>query len=76
MVEVKLVNSEGSIELLVKDNGQGFSLEELEESPPGYHGLNIIKERAETLGGELHISTSPGDGTALMVSLPIDKVRM
>ncbi len=75
-VEIKLENSDEVIEMLVKDNGQGFSLEDLEESPPGYHGLNIIKERAETLGGELHISTSPGDGTALMVSLPLDKVRL
>jgi signal transduction histidine kinase len=62
--------------MIVKDNGRGFSLEKLEESPLGYHGLNIIKERAETLGGELHISTSPGDGTALMVTLPLDRVRM
>ena len=61
---------------MIKDNGQGFILEELEESPAGYHGLNIIRERAETLGGELDISTSPGYGTALMVTLPLDKVRM
>lgn len=75
-VEIRLESSDEVVEMLVKDNGQGFSLEEIEESPPGYHGLNIIKERAETLGGELNISTSPGDGTALMIILPLDKVRM
>jgi signal transduction histidine kinase len=75
-VEVKLENTKEAVEMLVKDNGQGFTLDDLEESPPGYHGLNIIKERAETLGGELNISTSPGEGTALMVSLPIEKVRL
>jgi len=30
----------------------------------------------EMLGGVLNISTSPGEGTAVMVSLPIDKVRL
>jgi len=75
-VEVKLENNKEVVEMIVKDNGQGFSLSDLEESPPGYHGLNIIKERAETLGGELNISTAPGEGTALMVSLPLEKVRL
>jgi signal transduction histidine kinase len=75
-VEIKLENSKEAVDMIVKDNGQGFSLTELEESPPGYHGLNIIKERAETLGGSLNISTSPGEGTALMVSLPLEKVRL
>jgi signal transduction histidine kinase len=75
-VEVRLENNRESVDLIVKDDGQGFSLTDLEESPPGYHGLNIIKERAESLGGSLNISTAPGEGTALMVSLPLEKVRL
>jgi signal transduction histidine kinase len=75
-VEVKLENNNEAVELLVKDNGQGFTLADIEESPPGYHGLNIIKERAESLGGDFNISTAPGEGTALIVTLPLDKVRM
>ncbi len=75
-VEVRLESSREAVEMIVKDDGQGFTLSDLEESPPGYHGLNIIKERAETLGGELNISTAPGEGTALMVSLPLEKVRL
>lgn len=77
--EVEVILSENgkeAIEILVKDNGQGFTLSDLDESPPGYHGLNIIKERAETLGGSLNISSAPGEGTALMVSIPIEKVRL
>jgi len=64
------------VEMLIRDNGQGFDLSNLEESPPGYHGLNIIRERAEGLGGSLDISTAPGEGTAIMVSLPVEKVRL
>jgi len=75
-VEVKLKNTSDSIEMLVRDNGQGFNLMDLANAPPGYHGLNIIKERAEGLGGSLNISTAPGKGAELIISLPIDKVRM
>jgi len=62
--------------MIVRDNGQGFNLSDLEKAPPGYHGLNIIKERAEGLGGSLTITTAPGEGTELRVSLPIEKVRL
>ncbi len=75
-VEVKLENTGEVVQMLVKDNGQGFDLSALEESPPGYHGLNIIRERAEGLGGSLNISTAPGEGTAVIVSLPTEKVRL
>ncbi|MFC1874471.1 sensor histidine kinase [Chloroflexota bacterium] len=75
-VEIKLENTGQAIEMLIKDNGQGFVFSDLEESPPGYHGLNIIRERAEGIGGSVDISTALGDGTALMVTLPIEKVRL
>ena len=75
-VEVKLEHTPQTVEMIVKDNGQGFNLTDLEEFPPGYHGLNIIRERAEGLGGSLNISTSPGEGTEIRVSLPLEKVRL
>ncbi|MFH1015951.1 MAG: sensor histidine kinase [Chloroflexota bacterium] len=75
-VMVKLASSNASVEMTIKDNGQGFVLSDLEKSPPGYHGLTIIKERAEALGGTLSINTGPGQGTELKVSLPVEKVRL
>ncbi len=75
-VEVKLERTSQAVEMLVKDNGQGFTLSDPKKSYPGYHGLSIIRERAEGLGGSLYISTAPGEGTELRVSLPIEKVRL
>ncbi len=75
-VMVKLASSNSLVEMTIKDNGQGFTLSDLEKSPPGYHGLTIIKERAEALGGTLLINTGPGQGTELKVSLPVEKVRL
>jgi len=75
-VVVNLENTSQSVEMIVRDNGQGFNLLDLEKVPPGYHGLNIIKERAEGLGGDVNITTAPGEGTEIRVSLPLDKVRL
>lgn len=75
-VEVRLETNKSTIKMVVKDNGLGFILDDLGKSLPGYHGLNIIKERAETLGGSLSISTAPGKGTSLTVNLPLDRVRL
>jgi signal transduction histidine kinase len=75
-VEVKLKNTSQSVEMTIRDNGQGFDLLDLENAPPGYHGLNIIKERAEGLGGTVNISSAPGKGTEIKVGLPTEKVRM
>ncbi|HEY51664.1 MAG TPA: sensor histidine kinase [Dehalococcoidia bacterium] len=75
-VEVTLRNTEDAVEMIVKDDGQGFELEELEKYPPGYHGLTIIKERAEGLGGNLFITTAPGQGTEVKIRLPVEKVRL
>ncbi|MFC1916198.1 sensor histidine kinase [Chloroflexota bacterium] len=75
-VKVRLENTANSVEMTVKDNGQGFNLLDLEKSPPGYHGLSIIKERAEGLGGKLNISTTQGEGTEVSIILPMEKVRL
>lgn len=75
-VAVRLERNGGDIELIVQDNGRGFDLAGYEKSSYGSHGLNIIKERAEGLGGTLSINTAPGKGTEVKVSVPVEKVRL
>lgn len=75
-VEVKLSATSQAVEMLVKDNGQGFTPSDPEKSYSGYHGLNIIRERAEGLGGSLNISTALGEGTEIKVIIPVEKVRL
>ncbi len=75
-VELTLKNTADALEMIVKDDGKGFDPEKLEQSTPGYHGLSIIKERAEGLGGDVLITTAPGQGTEIKVHLPVEKVRL
>ncbi|UJJ32752.1 HAMP domain-containing protein [Halopseudomonas maritima] len=51
--------------LLIEDNGVGIT--------PGFdirqhHGMNIMQERARSLNGELHVSSSDGQGTRIQLS--------
>ncbi|HYK91977.1 MAG TPA: ATP-binding protein [Acidobacteriota bacterium] len=61
------------IELTIKDDGEGFKLEDLsgmEETRRGI-GISSMKERTELVGGEFEIESSAGKGTTLKASWPI-----
>jgi len=64
------------VELSIKDDGRGFGL------PPGFdlngsghHGLIVMRERAEGLGGTLAVEAAPGEGTEIRVLLPAGRGR-
>ncbi|OFP66595.1 ATPase [Corynebacterium sp. HMSC074C01] len=58
----------------VVDNGDGFDVEAVENKPAGlgHIGLSAMRRRAEELGGEVVIESTPGSGTAVSVSVPLD----
>jgi PAS domain S-box-containing protein len=53
--------------LAIRDDGQGFDTENTRSKSFGLVG---IRERALMLGGEAHILSSPGRGTAVEVKIP------
>ena len=55
--------------MTIADDGVGFK-PETAELGRGY-GLPNIKDRAERLGGVLHIASSPGNGTKLDIKVPV-----
>lgn len=58
------------VELLVDDNGKGFS-DPAGQAPGGSFGLIGIRERVHMLGGQLRIGNRPGGGAQLVVRLPL-----
>jgi NarL family two-component system sensor histidine kinase LiaS len=52
----------------VRDDGKGFDLNTPKEKTLGLVG---IQERAQRLGGELAIFSTPGKGTAIEVRIPV-----
>ncbi|ACX52166.1 Histidine kinase [Ammonifex degensii KC4] len=71
-VLVKLEFGPRRLNLVVKDDGRGFVPEKvLGESQRRGFGLWSMKERAELLGGELGVFSSPGQGTVITLSVPL-----
>lgn len=68
-VEVRLEQSADTLWLLVRDNGCGFNAGEAKKRA-GF-GLLGMRERAENIGGRMTIASTPGEGTAISVTLPI-----
>lgn len=55
----------------LRDNGVGFDLGSAEGSH--HYGLKGMKERIRKIGGELTISSAPGQGTEIKITVPLDK---
>ncbi|MFI0090577.1 sensor histidine kinase [Streptomyces bobili] len=62
------------IMLDVTDDGHGFDVPAGATRPAGDrgHGLPAIRARLRQLGGTLTIESSPGEGTALSASIPLE----
>ncbi|UCF66162.1 MAG: ATP-binding protein, partial [Acidobacteriota bacterium] len=71
-VDVDVMHAQGRLELTVRDDGSGFDVgQALHRASSGQHlGLLGIRERVESLGGQLEIDSSPGKGTSLAVNIP------
>ncbi len=73
-VRVTLCQEEDGILLVVEDDGIGFSEARLSNSLESL-GVLGMKERAQFCGGDVRISSSPGNGTTVTVRVPLDIPR-
>lgn len=68
-VRIALATGPGGFSMMVSDNGKG--LQPGDRSKGNSFGLMGIRERALFLGGELSITSSPGSGTVLRITIPL-----
>jgi two-component system NarL family response regulator len=74
------------LQVVIADAGRGFDTgteslgpdvaemrrpDETPESPPPHFGLQIMRERAESVGGNLEVRSTPQEGTHVIVQLPL-----
>lgn len=69
--QVRLWANAGRAGVQVEDAGEGFDVGRVLEGRAS-SGVFGMKERAELLGGEFTLESSPGHGTCLTVELPMD----
>ena len=71
-VRVQVDRRASRVRCMIRDNGVGFDVSALRRAGPRWGlGLRAIRDRAEGLGGNIRIGSSPGNGTRLMVGIPL-----
>jgi signal transduction histidine kinase/ligand-binding sensor domain-containing protein len=60
---------QGWLRLSVWDNGTGLNLETVDRG----QGLRSMRQRAESLGGEIHVASTPGHGTSVDLKVPLSR---
>lgn len=72
-VHVTLAFDQTTVQLSVKDNGQGFApgTDNQKETDQGGFGLANMLERAHLLGGRVDVESAPGSGTQVEAVLPL-----
>jgi signal transduction histidine kinase len=65
VVRVAVEERDGCLHLSIRDDGVGGA------DPARGSGLIGLRDRAEALGGSIDVSSPPGDGTLMLVQLPL-----
>ncbi len=68
LITVRVHQGDHEICLLVQDNGTGFDSTVRRD---GGHGLGNMHARAERLGATVRFTSQPGEGTRVIVTLPL-----
>lgn len=69
-VQLELQCASGVLGVEVRDDGRGMQAQEADR--PGRFGLRGLQERAASVGGWVDLSTRPGRGVHLVLSIPLD----
>jgi signal transduction histidine kinase len=72
---VRCTIADGDFQLLIQDNGQGIPVE-LDGRLDKGHGMASMKGRAKQLQGQCLVESSPGYGTVIRLTLPLDRHLM
>lgn len=72
-VVMSLVDADNSVRLDIMDDGTGFDLLTWDQNrdAASSYGLRFMRARLRELGGGLDVESTPGEGTAISVYLPI-----
>ncbi|WP_431804159.1 sensor histidine kinase [Halobacillus andaensis] len=69
-IDVKVELRNEKTRIVIKDDGKGFDPEVKKDKSFGLMGM---RERVDMVNGELHIQSSPGQGTIVTIELPLNE---
>ncbi|CCH01463.1 histidine kinase [Fibrella aestuarina BUZ 2] len=70
-VQVRLDRQQSLLRLRISDNGHGFDPAHATHRPGGGNGLKNLQVRAGALSGTLSVESAPGQGTRVVLTLPL-----
>jgi signal transduction histidine kinase len=70
-VEIKFEAGDGCVTVTVKDDGQGFDPASIMEESGEHIGLRVMNERASSVGGNVSLHSVVGQGTRVLVQVPV-----
>ena len=68
LISVQLIDLGNELSLLIEDDGQGFDPQNIDLGM----GLKNLEKRAKKIAGNLHIDSSLGRGTSIIVEVPLN----
>jgi signal transduction histidine kinase len=74
-VEVKILREDCGSKIMVKDDGIGFDPLTISREDAQHMGLQIMRERAWSVEGELQVHSREGEGTSVTLCVPIDHTK-
>jgi NarL family two-component system sensor histidine kinase YdfH len=60
-----------ALEVFLKDDGAGFAVDQ-RVGREGHYGLVGLRERARLVGGSLKVDSEAGEGTTLILRIPLE----
>jgi len=67
-VDVNISWEQNSLSIHITDDGVGFDPEQVDERQ--HYGLSIMRERVESVGGEMCLQSSASEGTTITFTVP------
>jgi two-component system NarL family sensor kinase len=71
LVESLRASEQARARLVIADDGVGVDITKIDRRAEGHLGLRLLADRVESMGGELTITSAPGQGTTVQAELPI-----
>lgn len=74
-ISIELERREDEVRITVVDDGDGFDPATLGADGDGHFGLGFMRERMAQIAGAVTIDSSPGAGTRVCLTAPLDRGR-
>lgn len=74
-IGLRLSQDAQALKICVKDDGLGFDPEQMEAIGKERFGLQVMRERAASIGATINLYSQPGQGTRLTLELPLSAGR-